>query len=118
MKEPKTIDDYKELLKAFKLKILKQKMKIEELEELNTGLETEIRTFKTNNQNYNRDTQLGSASRKILHEYNQPNEPMQLHDVDTSTMEGKVQIMNGFKQGAAHFGITLESIFRIADFQY
>ena len=43
---------------------------------------------------------------------------MQLHDVDTSTMEGKVQIMNGFKQGAAHFGITLESIFRIADFQY
>ena len=33
-------------------------------------------------------------------------------------MEGKVKIMNGFKQGASLFGITVESIFRIADFQY
>ena len=39
MKEPKTLDDYKELLKAFKLKILKQKMRIEELQDTNSALE-------------------------------------------------------------------------------
>ena len=41
-----------------------------------------------------------------------------LHDIDTNTMEGKVKIMHAFKQGASGFGVTLESIFRIADFQY
>lgn len=38
--------------------------------------------------------------------------------VDTETLQGKNQIMNKFKNGACSFGITPESIFRIADFAY
>ncbi len=43
---------------------------------------------------------------------------MMADNVDTETFHGKLQVMNKFKYGACSFGITPESIFRIADIAY
>ena len=40
------------------------------------------------------------------------------HDFDTSSLKGKAAVMFLFMQGCKKFGITPESIFRIADFHY
>jgi hypothetical protein len=38
--------------------------------------------------------------------------------LDLETLKGRNEVMNKFKRGTSNFGITPESIFRIADFGY
>jgi calpain, invertebrate len=110
--EPKTIEDYKDVVKILKLKIIKQNKKIQELELKNKNYEEQINSVTLKGDDFQ------ISSRAMLELENDVKNNKEQKELELNTLKGKVGVVKIYVGGLKKLGITPEAVFRIADFAY
>ena len=100
------------MVKILKLKIIKDKKRIQELELKNKNIEEQINNVTLRGE----DVQISS---RIMADYEaETAEKREMRELEMNTPRGRVEVMQLFVKGIAKIGLTPESVFRIADFAY
>ena len=110
--EPKTAEDYRDVVKILKLKIIKQNKKIQELETRNRTFEDQINSVTI------KGDDLQISSRAMIELENDVKGRKEEKELELNTLKGKAQVMATYVRGLKKIGITPEAVFRIADFGY
>ena len=103
MKEPRTLEEYRDFCKVLKLKIKKQKMIIEDMEDTQNKLQQELNTYKNNPGGDRPENDLYFPNQYAMTPMNLP---FPRPPIDTVNLKGKNEIMQILKANVERLGIT------------
>ena len=106
--EPKTIEDYRDIVKILKIKVIKQTKYIHELERKIRDFEAQDPKKSTKFENVPMAGDSGSSGFPRV---------QMARDFDTQNLKNKSIVMYLLKKNAEKLGLSLEGIFRYADTQ-
>lgn len=110
--EPKTVEEYRDVVKILKLKIIKQNKTIKELEGRIKNYEEQANSLTLRGD----DLQINS---RVMADYDREAQgAREQREKSMTTLGGRLEVMRVMGKGMERLGLTPEGVFRMADCGY